>query len=123
MEAGTGIALVMLAFGGVLIAYIGILGFAGKLPRNRFAGIRTSRTLASDDAWRTAHTSGGPALVFGGVAVFAVALAFAPIAFAGKLGDTALVAVVIAAAGVLLGSVVASLLAANRALNARPPAA
>ncbi len=123
MDVGVGIGMVALAFAGVVIAYVGILGFAGKLPRNRFAGIRTSATMASDEAWRTAHTAGGPALVFGGVAVFSIALAFAPFAFAGKLGETAQVAIVMATVGILVGSAVASLLAANRALKAKQPAA
>jgi hypothetical protein len=55
---------------------VGLLGWQQRLPRNRFAGIRTAATLRSDAAFSAANRvaavalgAGGAALsVFGGVA-------------------------------------------------------
>jgi uncharacterized membrane protein len=46
-----------------------------RLPPNRFAGIRTPWTMASEDVWVRTHTAGGPVfMVAGGVIMLAAAL-------------------------------------------------
>lgn len=62
--------LVHLIVGGALL-WTGIRGWQGTLTMDG-PGIRTPRTLASDDAWRTANRAGGPWLTAaGGLAVAA----------------------------------------------------
>lgn len=57
---------VVLIVVGSLIAVVGCLGLAGRLPRNRFAGIRTPATLRSDEAFTLANRVGGLPIVLGG---------------------------------------------------------
>jgi uncharacterized membrane protein len=90
------------------VVVVAWLGMTGKLPRNRIAGIRTPYTLSSDERWLATHRAGGPFLVLGAVAAFAIGLALLPFALAGELGD-AFVAAGLSAMAVL---VVASALAA-----------
>ncbi|MFD4183111.1 SdpI family protein [Rhodococcus sp. NPDC058514] len=98
---------VALAVGGVAVA-----GIAGRLPRNRWAGVTTPETLASDDAFRLANRIAGPtmaaaalllviggvgALVFGtagGLLAVAVAVvaALATAGYGGSMGVRAAVA-------------------------------
>lgn len=40
---------------------------AGRLPRNRWAGIRVSATMAGDAAWEAGHRAAAPALAVAGV--------------------------------------------------------
>ena len=74
------IALVMAALGGafdmarvamtavgVLLAYIGLL--LPKIPRNRWFGVRTSATLADDETWKKANTTGAWAFALAGIIV------------------------------------------------------
>lgn len=66
-----------LAVGGVAVA-----GLIGKLPRNRWAGIRTPDTLRSEEAFALANKVAGPTmaataglLVFGGIAALTMGVA------------------------------------------------
>jgi hypothetical protein len=52
---------------GLLIMWLGDRAAAGKLSRNRWAGIRTPSTLKSDAAWEIAHEVGGPWMSRGGL--------------------------------------------------------
>jgi hypothetical protein len=45
----------LLAAVGAIIAVVACLGAGGRLPRNRIVGMRTSATLATDEAWKAAH--------------------------------------------------------------------
>ena len=54
---------------GVALAVVGILGLSARLPRNRWAGVRTPGSLASDEAFTLANRAAGPGLVVGGVLV------------------------------------------------------
>lgn len=40
---------------GALLLWTGVKAGAETLPRNEWIGIRTSKTLASDEAWLTGH--------------------------------------------------------------------
>ena len=119
-ETWVGLAFLVLGLGGVAIATVGLLGLLGRLPRNFWAGIRLPATMKSDETWRRAHQSGGPMLLFGGIAGASMALAFVPFAFAGKVGALALILVGMAAGGILLGSVFSSLMTAVNAANSVP---
>jgi hypothetical protein len=53
---------------GAGIASVGLLGFLERLPRNRFAGVRTAASMRSDRAFRVANKVGGlPTAVAGGI--------------------------------------------------------
>jgi hypothetical protein len=85
----------------VLIA-VAVLGARGRLPRNRWAGVRTRRTLASDDAFALANRvaaaplgAAGAVALLGGATVLAggplgVTLTVLVVATAGMLGFTGL---------------------------------
>ncbi|MGQ0774109.1 MAG: SdpI family protein [Pseudonocardiales bacterium] len=45
----------MLIIAGTALASVGLLGWRERLPRNRFAGIRTPATLRSDAAFVLAN--------------------------------------------------------------------
>ena len=116
-----GYALVLVCIASLVVIYIGAAGMFGKLPRNRWVGLRTAKTSADDEAWARGHRAGGPLLVFGGVAAFSASLAFAPFAIAGRVGDNLALAVVLVCAGAIVGSAFSATMAANAAA-ARPPA-
>ncbi len=97
-----GLALVAVALGSGSLAYLGFLGLLGKLRPNRWAGIRTAFTRASEQNWYDTHRAAGPILMYGGVLGFAVALAFAPFALAGKVGLIVGVVALAACATVML---------------------
>jgi uncharacterized membrane protein len=70
----------VLGASGLLVAASGQFGASGRLRRNRVAGIRTRRSLASDEAWRTVHRGAAPwfyasgaCLLLGGMAAAFVA--------------------------------------------------
>ena len=45
---------------GVLMIVTGALGWAGRLPRNDWIGLRLHVVMASDRTWRVGHKAGGP---------------------------------------------------------------
>lgn len=55
MLAARLILFVALGGAGVLMLWLARAGASGRLKRNQLAGIRTRRTLASDEAWHAAH--------------------------------------------------------------------
>ena len=60
-------AAVVIVAGG-LVAFVGLLGRLGRLPRNRLAGVRTPATLRSDRAFEVGNRVAAPAVIAGGVA-------------------------------------------------------
>ena len=54
---------------------VGIAGLAGRLPRNRWVGVRTPDTLRDDAAFRLANKVAGPTMLAGGAILFAGAVA------------------------------------------------
>ncbi|WP_235174412.1 SdpI family protein [Tomitella biformata] len=61
----------------VLLGSLAAVGFAGKLPRNRWLGIRTEATMRDDETFRVANLVAAPtqvggaiALLLGGIASF-----------------------------------------------------
>jgi hypothetical protein len=68
----------LLVLGGLALAVVGILGWRRRLPRNRFAGVRTVNTLRDDETFAVGNLIGAPlsmaagaVAVLGGLAVLA----------------------------------------------------
>ena len=74
-DAGTRIAtsdavvlgVLMIVSGGLLVG-VGWAAATGRLRRNWFAGIRTTASMSSDEAWDACHRAGGRLMAAGGVA-------------------------------------------------------
>jgi len=49
----------------------GVLGFLGKLPRNRFVGVHTEAALATEETFRIANRVAAPTSVGAGALLFA----------------------------------------------------
>ncbi len=61
---------VVLGLVGVFLALIGYLGLTGKLPRNRYVGVRTAPAMRDDEAFQLANRVAGlPNLVAALIAV------------------------------------------------------
>jgi uncharacterized membrane protein len=94
---------------------VGLLGWRRRLPRNRFAGIRTPATLRSDAAFSAANRVAAPSVVAAG------AVCAAGGALALSAGGPAL-AVIVAVAGTgAVGLLLAGGLLGHRVASAVPP--
>ena len=102
------VAFLALLVGSMALIILGWQGWQEKLPRQPWAGIRTPYAMANDEQWRLVHSYGAPYLVFGGVAVFAGALAMLPFAIAGALPNAFAASVTIALAAILFVSAIVS---------------
>ncbi len=87
---------------GLALGAVGALGWRERLPRNRFAGVRTPATLRSDRTFRVANKIAGPPVaaagavgVLTGAAGLVAGLVVATVGFVGMVG--------IAVAGGVLG--------------------
>ncbi|MGW5051232.1 SdpI family protein [Actinokineospora sp. NPDC004072] len=79
---------------GAALLVVGVLGLTGRLPRNRFAGVRTAATLRDDDAFRLGNKVAGlPIAAAGAVGVLG--------AVAGWLMPNPILACVLALVGLL----------------------
>lgn len=69
MDAEWGVRIVVLVAmtgSGVLLVWLARAAASGRLKRNSLAGIRTPRTMASDEAWMSAHVRAeGPTTLAG----------------------------------------------------------
>ena len=97
-------ALMVITLAAFALTTVGVGALLGRLPRNSWAGIRLPVIMASEDAWMRAHRAAGPMMIFGGVAAFAISLAFVPFALADKVSDGATLIVVLTCAGILIGT-------------------
>lgn len=88
----------------ILLAVVTTLAARGRLPRNAWAGIRTRRTTASDEAWVRGHRAAVPAVVATAGIVVPAAVVVA-LAAEGDARDTAGVILV---GVVVVGAVIAS---------------
>lgn len=93
------VAGVVLAAGGVALVAVGRLGRQGRLPRQHWAGIRTSSTMATHDAWMAAHRAGGPLIEVAGWSATALGCGAALLCAADPQWSIALT---MAAAGIVL---------------------
>jgi uncharacterized membrane protein len=105
----------VLLVGGCGLLAVGLLGWRQRLPRNRFAGIRTPATLRSDTAFITANrVAAPPVLAAGAVCAAGGALAL------GASGPALIVIVTVAGAGTV-GLVLAGGLLGHRVAAAIGP--
>ena len=106
---------VLLVAGGALLV-VGLLGWRERLPRNRFAGIRTPATLRSDAAFVVANrVAAPPVLAAGAVCVLAGALAL------GSSGATLIGIVGVGGVGTLTLLIAGGLLGHRVAATLPPP--
>lgn len=91
------------------------LAASGRLRRNLWAGLRTSRTLTSDEAWVAGHRSALPWTRRTAWASVALGLVTVALTLAGH-PTAAIVAGVVAVVGVVLGLLL-GVRAAHRALG------
>ncbi|QGK71888.1 hypothetical protein GIY23_22420 [Allosaccharopolyspora coralli] len=105
----------VLAIGGVALIAVAWLSFQGKLPRNRYAGVRTPATLRSDEAFDVGNRVAAPATVAGGLVAL---ISAAAMALAGS-GTTGLVLAVGGVVGAF-SLVFAAGVLGNRAAEAVP---
>ena len=96
----------LLVLVGVALVTTAVLGARGRLPRNRWAGVRTSATLASDAAFALAQrVAAAPLGAAGAVAVAGGAVLIASPATAGLvvLGVAVVAVLVLAGTAGMLG--------------------
>ena len=68
MPFGTAIGLgLVLIVAGVILLVVALRARSGTLPRNWIVGIRTTTTLADDEAWRRAHDAAGTLVLLAAV--------------------------------------------------------
>lgn len=106
--------MVLLAAGGGLIT-VGLLGWRQRLPRNRFAGVRTPATLRSDAAFVAANRVAAPPVLAAG----AICAAGGGLAL-GADGSALTVIVAVAGAGTV-GLLLAGGLLGHRMAATMPP--
>jgi len=68
------VAAVVEGLAGIVIVWVSVLGWQGKLPRNGYAGVRTPATMRSDEAFRVANKVAAPLAVAGGVVMAAAGI-------------------------------------------------
>lgn len=105
------VLLLVLAGAGLLLVWCARATADGRIDRNQVAGIRTATTLASDEAWRTAHRAARPLSEAAGW----VLVAAAPVLF--LVDDDAGLVVVLVAAGLTLALTVGGLVVGTRAVR------
>ncbi|MBJ8347672.1 SdpI family protein [Antrihabitans sp. YC2-6] len=100
----------------VVAAVVGVAGLAGRLPRNRWVGIRTEDTLRDDAAFALANKVAAPTTIGAGLILFIggiAALTFSTVAGIVAVVVTGVAAIAIAGIG---GSI------ATRAAAVKEPA-
>ena len=60
----------------ILIFFAAAPLLLGLIPRNRYYGVRTERTLASDEFWFPVNKFGGGVLILAAACYFVIAVAF-----------------------------------------------
>nr|WP_167405809.1 SdpI family protein [Sphaerisporangium cinnabarinum] len=105
------VLLLVLAGAGLLLVWCARATASGRIGRNQVAGIRTATTLASDDAWRTAHRAARPLSEAAGW----VLVVAAPVLL--LVDDAAGLVVVLVATGLTLALTVGGLVVGTRAVR------
>lgn len=105
----------LLVLAGVLLLTVAVLGARGRLPRNRWFGVRTPVTLASDAAFALANrVAAAPLGAAGGVA-----LVGGLVTLAGPVGAGSVLVTAVAVVGTLVIGAVGGM-AGQRAAAALP---
>ncbi|MGW6266069.1 SdpI family protein [Cellulosimicrobium funkei] len=105
------VLLLVLAGAGLLLVWCARATASGRIGRNQVAGIRTATTLASDDAWRTAHRAARPLSEAAGWVLVAAAAVLL------LVDDAAGLVVVLVATGLALALTVGGLVVGTRAVR------
>lgn len=102
----------VLVLSGLALAVVGVLGWRRRLPRNRFAGVRTVNTLRDEEAFAVGNQVAAPmTMAAGAVAVLgAVVLLAAPHDPLGPPLALRVTVVAVAALGTLVLTVVGGVL-------------
>lgn len=106
----------VLVLAALALLSVGVLGWRCRLPRNRFAGVRTPASLRSDAAFRTANRVAAPPLLAAGAACLTggvVCFAATGISLAVVAGVTAAGTLLLALAGGVLGNRAAEAMGAD----------
>ncbi|MBP2475550.1 putative tellurium resistance membrane protein TerC [Crossiella equi] len=97
----------VLVAAGLAVAVVGLRGMRGTLTRNPWFGVRTARTMRSDEAFALANKVAGLPLLVAGMLITISGLVTAPLTEAGLYMTILIIslvgAVLIAAAGGMLG--------------------
>lgn len=110
---------VSLVAGGAALLWIAAAGMRGTLERNGLAGVRTTVTLASDEAWATAQrAAAGPTRIAGLLAV-ATGIATLVVGIVDPEADVAIAVVALAGTALVLAAVLLGAARGNRAAKAR----
>jgi len=112
------IAFAALTLGGVVLVVIGWMGWAGRLPRNHIAGIRTPYTMRSDANWYATHRYAGPLYVVWGALLAVVGVLASVLTVVGWLPTGPATAVSLALTVLALGGVIAGWLYGTRRARA-----
>lgn len=102
---------------GLGLAVPGWFGLRNRLPRNRFAGVRTPATLRTDETFQVANRVAGLPMVVAGL----VGLGSGAVAFLVPTGAAALTAVLVGCVGLLAIAIAGGVLGHQAALTVREP--
>lgn len=108
------VAVVLIALA-VVVAGVGAAGLTGRLPRNRWVGIRTAESVRDDDAFQLANRVAGPTMLAG--AALLVIAGFAALTLDGVF---AIAAVVVAVAAAMITAGVGGSLGSRAAAALEP---
>lgn len=75
MNAVLVVVVVLLVGLALVVGGTGLLALAGRLPGNRFLGVRTPETRRSPEAWELANRAAGPAFLGSGIVLLLGSLA------------------------------------------------
>jgi uncharacterized membrane protein len=111
---------VLFALGGVAMLVIATRIRVGKLPRNRWAGMRTTATMRSDEAWDAAQRATLPSLWITGPVLIALGAVDVGIGIVSG-HDRVVIALSVVAIVVVIAMAVFQLVKGTAAANAADP--
>ncbi|KKO76997.1 hypothetical protein WU86_12060 [Corynebacterium xerosis] len=107
----------VMAGAGLMLIWMARAAASGKLKRNSIAGIRTSKTMASEEAWRAAHVRTKTlTMIAGAVSLIGGVIALLPI------GIGPMMFAVMVATGITFGLVTYTAIIGGRAADEVTPA-
>lgn len=113
-DVGLLVGAMLLVVGSFVVRGVVVAAAEGRLRSNALAGMRTTATRSSEEAWRAGHAAGRRAAEVTAVVSAVPAVAAGVLAVVGGFTDV-VGGLVLAGAGVLLAGVVASGVRADRA--------
>lgn len=108
---------VLLVVAGLVLLAVAVLGARGRLRRNRWVGVRTAETLASDAAFALANRVAAAPVGAAG----AVALVGGGVLLAGPVGAVSVVVLAVSAVGTLVLGAFGGMVGQRAALAAPVP--